>query len=355
MDGFSQDPRLHRADDPRAPGARRSRSTAWRCCRRCSSPTCSAGTAGRFPTPTRTRRWTRPRRTPSATPPTRWPPSAADTVLCGPLAGDAATGGRAARAPSARVAGFVRRRSRPECDESRDASSQRDPPWPCSAPRQPGAGARRRPHAEPRLRAAPAATASCAASSTASRTPLVRWHYHDEYELHLISATRGKVFVGDWIGQFEPGHLVLTGPRLPHNWISIDVPEGGVALRDLVLQFARRAAAPGGRADPRAGRGAAAARARAPRHRVLRPVGARARALRTRVKAAHGLQRFAEFCALPRRAGALHRLPAAVHRAAAELRRRRRAGDQINGIVDRITEHYAETLLDGRPVRASWA
>ncbi len=67
--------------------------------------------------------------------------------------------------------------------------------------------------------------------------PLVRWHYHDEYELHLIVETRGKVFVGDYIGHFEPGHLVLTGPRLPHNWISTDVPSGGVALRDVVLQF----------------------------------------------------------------------------------------------------------------------
>ena len=70
-------------------------------------------------------------------------------------------------------------------------------------------------------------------------TPLARWHHHDEYELHLITATSGKVFVGDWIGQFQPGHLVLTGPRLPHNWVSMDVPEGGVAERDLVIQFPR--------------------------------------------------------------------------------------------------------------------
>ncbi len=71
-------------------------------------------------------------------------------------------------------------------------------------------------------------------------TPLARWHFHDEYELHLITATAGKAFVGDWIGPFQPGHLVLCGPRLPHNWISMDVPDGGVAERDLVIQFAHR-------------------------------------------------------------------------------------------------------------------
>ncbi len=68
-------------------------------------------------------------------------------------------------------------------------------------------------------------------------TPLARWHFHDEYELHLIVATSGKAFVGDWIGPFQPGHLVLCGPRLPHNWISLDLPNGGVAERDLVIQF----------------------------------------------------------------------------------------------------------------------
>jgi AraC-like DNA-binding protein len=68
-------------------------------------------------------------------------------------------------------------------------------------------------------------------------TPLARWHYHDEYELHLIVATSGKAFIGDWIGQFHPGHLVLTGPRLPHNWVSMDLPESGSAVRDRVIQF----------------------------------------------------------------------------------------------------------------------
>jgi AraC-like DNA-binding protein len=68
-------------------------------------------------------------------------------------------------------------------------------------------------------------------------TPLARWHCHDEYELHLIVASSGKTFVGDYIGYFQPGHLVLTGPRLPHNWISMDVPAAGIPSRDLVIQF----------------------------------------------------------------------------------------------------------------------
>jgi len=67
--------------------------------------------------------------------------------------------------------------------------------------------------------------------------PLVRWHVHAEYELHLITSTRGKAFVGDYIGSFEPGHLVLVGPHLPHNWVTTEMPAGGVELRDQVVQF----------------------------------------------------------------------------------------------------------------------
>lgn len=70
-----------------------------------------------------------------------------------------------------------------------------------------------------------------------SPNALIRWHYHEEYELHLIVETSGKVFVGDYIGHFEPGHLVLTGPRLPHNWISKDIPKEGIGVRDRVLHF----------------------------------------------------------------------------------------------------------------------
>lgn len=68
--------------------------------------------------------------------------------------------------------------------------------------------------------------------------PLIRWHQHEEYELHLITATSGRMFVGDYIGDFSPGNLVLTGPNLPHNWISNDLAEEGVPSRDFCVQFA---------------------------------------------------------------------------------------------------------------------
>lgn len=65
----------------------------------------------------------------------------------------------------------------------------------------------------------------------------VRWHFHPEYEIHLVTATEGRSFVGDHIGIFKPGSLVMTAPNLPHNWLS-DVPPGvSVPERCLVLQF----------------------------------------------------------------------------------------------------------------------
>lgn len=66
---------------------------------------------------------------------------------------------------------------------------------------------------------------------------LVRWHYHHEYELHYIEATSGKLFVGDYIGNFDPQSLVLVGPNLPHNWISQTKPGDSVQLRDRVVNF----------------------------------------------------------------------------------------------------------------------
>lgn len=65
----------------------------------------------------------------------------------------------------------------------------------------------------------------------------VRWHFHPEYEIHLITATTGKYFVGDHIGDFAPGNLVMTGSNLPHNWVSNVPQDTRVDERCLVLQF----------------------------------------------------------------------------------------------------------------------
>lgn len=69
-------------------------------------------------------------------------------------------------------------------------------------------------------------------------TNLCRWHSHEEYELHLIVSTKGKAFVGDYIGDFGPGSLFLCGPNLPHNWVTDDIgaPEV-VDTRDMLFQF----------------------------------------------------------------------------------------------------------------------
>lgn len=65
----------------------------------------------------------------------------------------------------------------------------------------------------------------------------VRWHFHPEFEIHHVVETSVRYFVGDFIGSFEPGNLVLTGPNLPHNWVS-DVPSGmHIPLRSRVVQF----------------------------------------------------------------------------------------------------------------------
>lgn len=65
----------------------------------------------------------------------------------------------------------------------------------------------------------------------------VRWHYHPEYEIHLVVATSGTFYLGDFVGTFSPGQLIMTGPNLPQNWIS-DIEEGEIVpARSLVIQF----------------------------------------------------------------------------------------------------------------------
>ncbi len=67
----------------------------------------------------------------------------------------------------------------------------------------------------------------------------VRWHFHPEYEIQLITETSGQLFVGDYVSPFVPGNLVFMAPNLPHNWVS-ELPEGAsVDRRNLIVQFSR--------------------------------------------------------------------------------------------------------------------
>lgn len=68
-------------------------------------------------------------------------------------------------------------------------------------------------------------------------SPIARWNYHPEFEIHLIRSGVGRFIVGDAIGTFTAGHVALIGSGLPHDWVS-DVEPGEVILgRDAVLQF----------------------------------------------------------------------------------------------------------------------
>ncbi len=68
-------------------------------------------------------------------------------------------------------------------------------------------------------------------------SPLARWNHHPEYEIHMITESTGKMFVGDHIGPFGPGNLLLVGPNVPHHWVSDIDPGQSIRGRDVVLQF----------------------------------------------------------------------------------------------------------------------
>ena len=171
-------------------------------------------------------------------------------------------------------------------------------------------------------------------------TPLARWHYHDEYELHLIVATSGKGFVGDWIGQFQPGHLVLTGPRLPHNLISLDVPEGGVRLRDRVIQFHHEPIARACASVPELAE-VLPLLERARNGIEFFGLSDRARVYFERIKSSRGLERFAMFCQFMTdlsRCTDYHLLSSAQLQSFDDDV----SLEQINSIVNQLTESIAQ-------------
>lgn len=61
------------------------------------------------------------------------------------------------------------------------------------------------------------------------------FHHHPEIELTWIVHSSGHRYVGDHIGRFAPGDLVLMGPDLPHSYINDEKFSG--QAHSIVLQF----------------------------------------------------------------------------------------------------------------------
>ena len=175
-----------------------------------------------------------------------------------------------------------------------------------------------------------------------SPTPLERWHCHDEYELQLIVGAHGRAFVGDYVGHFEPGHLVLTGPRLPHNWISTDLPPNGLAVRSLVIQFREEPLRDGMRAIKELEE-ARPLLERARQGIEFFGISDNVRDRFYRIKRSHGLERFAEFigllCLLRRCED--YRLLSSEDSTGLDPAD---AHSRINTIVEFVNENYAEAM-----------
>src|SRR6185369_17316518 len=74
-------------------------------------------------------------------------------------------------------------------------------------------------------------------------SPRFLWHFHDVYELNLVVSGAGTRFVGDHIGHFEAGDVVLMGPNLPHTWCGNGGPASkrrGAVYQAVAVQFAER-------------------------------------------------------------------------------------------------------------------
>ncbi|MEN8156826.1 MAG: AraC family transcriptional regulator [Bacteroidota bacterium] len=70
--------------------------------------------------------------------------------------------------------------------------------------------------------------------------PFPKWHFHQEYELVLITKGRGKRMVGDHIARFKENDLVFMGSKTPHEHLCdpeyYDEKEG-FRGEGLVIQF----------------------------------------------------------------------------------------------------------------------
>ncbi|RFA17555.1 AraC family transcriptional regulator [Subtercola boreus] len=68
-------------------------------------------------------------------------------------------------------------------------------------------------------------------------SPVARWNYHPEVEIHLIRRGTGNYIIGDRVGTFGPGHVAIVSAGIPHDWMSELAPDECIVGRDAVIQF----------------------------------------------------------------------------------------------------------------------
>lgn len=61
------------------------------------------------------------------------------------------------------------------------------------------------------------------------------WHFHPQHELTLIESSFGTKFIGDYVGPYEPGELVLVRSNLPHCWKNQE--QKNVLSKSIVVQW----------------------------------------------------------------------------------------------------------------------
>lgn len=61
------------------------------------------------------------------------------------------------------------------------------------------------------------------------------WHFHPQHELTFIQESRGSKFIGDFVGPYEQGELVLLRANLPHCWKNQFDKEG--MSKSIVIQW----------------------------------------------------------------------------------------------------------------------
>lgn len=64
-------------------------------------------------------------------------------------------------------------------------------------------------------------------------------HFHDDYELVCVLESAGKRIIGNDMGTFEKGDMVLVGPKLPHAWFNDSeyYENKGLLAKSIVTYF----------------------------------------------------------------------------------------------------------------------